>query len=61
MNLVFHTSGRTQAEAFENWVLRIYRPERKEVKGDWRKLHSDELNDVHSSSNIMVIKSRRMR
>jgi hypothetical protein len=50
---------------FENRVLRniyiyiyIYRPERKEVKGDWRKWHSEELHDVHSSSNIMVIKSR---
>jgi hypothetical protein len=43
---------------FENGVLRnTYRPERKEVKGDWRKLHSEELRDVHSS-NIMVIKSR---
>jgi hypothetical protein len=62
MNLVFHTSGRTQAEVFENRVLRnIYRPERKEVKGDWRKLHSEELHDVHSSLNIMVIKSRKMR
>jgi hypothetical protein len=41
MNLVFHTVGRTQAEVFENRVLRnIYRPERKEVKGDCRKLHS---------------------
>ena len=61
-NLVFHTAARTQAEVFENRVLRnIYSPERKEVKGDWRKLHSEELHDVHSSSNIMVIKSRRMR
>jgi hypothetical protein len=31
------------------------------VKGDWRKLHSDGLHDMPSSSNIMVIKSRRMR
>jgi len=59
--LVFHIEGRTLAEVFENRVLRnIYRPERKEVKGDWRKLHSEELHDVNSS-NIMVNKSRRIR
>jgi len=62
MKLVFHTLGRTQAEVFENRVLRnIYRPEGKEVKEDWRKMHSEELHDVHSSSIIMVIKSRKMR
>jgi hypothetical protein len=28
------------------------------VKGDWRKMLSEELHDVRSLSNIMVIKSR---
>ena len=48
---------------FENRVLRrIFGPERDEVTGDWRKLHTEELNDLYSLSNIVrVVKSRRMR
>jgi len=37
-------------------------PKRDEVTEQWRKLHNDELNNMHSSLNIFrVIKSRRMR
>jgi hypothetical protein len=33
----------------ENRVLRrIFGPKRDEVTGEWRKLHSEELNDLHS-------------
>ena len=48
---------------FEKMVLRrIFRPKTDEVKGDWRKLHNEELNDLYCSSNIVwVTKSRRMR
>ena len=48
---------------FENRVLRrIFGPKRDEVTGEWRKLHSEELNDFYSSPNIVrVIKSRKMR
>ena len=48
---------------FENRVLmRIFGPKRDEVTGEWRKLHSEELNDLYSSANIvLVIKLRRMR
>jgi len=48
---------------FENRVLRrIFGPKRDEVTGEWRKLHSERLNDLYCSPNIVrVIRSRRMR
>jgi len=48
---------------FENMVLRrIFGPRRDEVRGEWRRLHKEELNDLYSSPNIVrVITSRRMR
>jgi hypothetical protein len=43
-------------------VLRIFRPKRDEVTGEWRKLHNEELHDLYSSPSIIkIIKSRRMR
>jgi hypothetical protein len=48
---------------FENGILRkICGPKKDEVRGDWRRLHNAELDDLYSSPNIIwVIESRRMR
>jgi len=47
---------------FENRVLRrILGPKMDEVTGEWRKLHSEKLNDFSSPNNILVMKLRRMR
>ena len=32
---------------FENMVLRIFRPMREEVTGEWRRLNNEELNDLY--------------
>jgi hypothetical protein len=34
---------------------------RNEVRGNWRRLHNEELHDIYFSPEILVIHSRRMR
>jgi hypothetical protein len=48
---------------FVNRVLRkISGHKRNRVAGDWRRLHDEDLHDLHSSSNInRVIKLRIIR
>jgi hypothetical protein len=47
---------------FENTVLRMIFGPKMDEDGSWRKLHNDELHNLHSSPNIVrVIKLRRMR
>jgi hypothetical protein len=47
---------------FENRALRsIFGPKRDEVIGKWRKLHIEELYDLHSPNIFRLIKLRRMR
>jgi hypothetical protein len=42
-------------------MLKIFRPERDEVIGGWRKLHNEEFHNLYSSTSIIrMIKSRRM-
>jgi hypothetical protein len=48
-------------KAFENRVLWIiFGLKSEKVTGEWRRLHNAELDDLYSSSNIRVLKSRRM-
>jgi len=43
-------------------MRRILRPKRDKIRGEWRKLHKQELSDLYSSPNIVrVSKSRRLR
>jgi hypothetical protein len=59
--LVCHTE-RDRLRVFENRVLKIFGPKRDEVTVEWRRLHSEELRDLYSSSNVIrLVKSRRMR
>jgi hypothetical protein len=48
---------------FENRVLRrIFGLKREEVAEGWRRLHNEELRNLHASSNIIsVVKSRKMK
>jgi hypothetical protein len=40
----------------------LFGPKRDEVKGEWGKLHNEELSDLYSLPNIVrVVKSRKMR
>ena len=48
-----HEGGR-RLRVFKNCVLRkIFGPKRDKVRGDWIKLHIEELSDLYSSPNIV--------
>ena len=43
-------------------LRRVFGPKRDEVRGEWRKLHNEELSDLYYLPNIVrVINSRRKR
>lgn len=35
-------------------MRKVFEPEREEITGDWRKLHSEELNGLLFSPNIVL-------
>jgi hypothetical protein len=41
---------------FQNRVLRRIFGSKREVAGDWRRLHNEELHKFHSSPIVRVIK-----
>ena len=49
-----------RVRVFENRVLmRMFRPKREDITGEWRRLHNEELYARYSSPNIIrVIKSK---
>jgi hypothetical protein len=49
-----------RVRVFENRVLRrIFEPKMDEVRGEWRKLHNEELHILYSTPDIISqIKSR---
>jgi hypothetical protein len=43
-------------------LRRLFRPKKKEVTREWRKLHNEELNDLDFSPTIVrVMKKRNMK
>jgi hypothetical protein len=56
-NLVADIEGGTyRLRVFENRMLRkIFGPKGDEATGVWRKLHNEELHDLYSSPNIMLV------
>jgi hypothetical protein len=61
-NFVSDIKGEHRLRVVENRVLRrIFGPKRDEVKGEWRKLHIEELRNLYFTLSIMrMIKTRRM-
>ena len=57
--MVAHIKGERSLRVFENRMLkRILGPKKDEVIGEWRKLHTEELNGLYSP-NIGVMKPIR--
>jgi len=51
-----------ELRVIENRVQRrVFSLKRKEVKGEWRKLRKEELNDMYCSSNINLKGKSRIR
>ena len=54
--MVAHIEEKRRLRVFENMVLRgIFGAKRDEVRGEWRKLHNKELNDLYCSPKIVRV------
>jgi hypothetical protein len=43
-------------------LRRIFGPKKKDVAGNWRRLHNEELHNLYTTPNIVTVtKSKRMR
>jgi hypothetical protein len=52
------TEKMLRLRVFENRLLRrIFGTKREELRGEWRKLHNEELNYLHSLPNIIRVKN----
>jgi hypothetical protein len=57
--LISHTGEEQKLRVFKK---EVFGPKMEEITGQWRNLHNEELHDVYSSQNkILMIKSRRIR
>jgi len=61
--LVAQLREERRLRVFENrGRRRVFGSKRDEVRGDWRKLHTEELSDIYISPNTFrVIKSRKKK
>jgi hypothetical protein len=61
--LVSYNKEGARLRVFEDRVLKmVFGLKREKVAGGWRRLHNEELHNLHTSPNIIqLVKSRRMR
>ena len=60
-SMVSHIKEGTQAKGFENGILRRILGLRRDASREWKRLHNEELHNLHHSPNISkVIVSRRL-
>ena len=53
VNFVVYTKGRNVSRVFDNRVLqRIFQLKREKIKEGWRKFHSEEIYNLHSSPDL---------
>jgi hypothetical protein len=60
--LVADIEGGTRLRVFESRMLRkIFRRKRDKVRGEWRKLHNEELDDLYTSTHSLRVITSKIR